>query len=204
MLAGALGLSLPLEVRPCGKHQQDDRDDPEGRIAHSCFLSHEPHFKPGIASVRNHSAVDGIDDVNQAITPTIRVVQPLGAFLGSDGIKGRPTLLYLLAATTGAEDFTLKQEQHPKVKVMPELTREWVTSLKAQNGKDVWLMGGSSLFRSFLDFGCVERIDVMVIPVVLGAGIPMLPAPYSPTKLKLLSNRVYRSGKLSLAYKVQR
>src|SRR5579864_5751314 len=30
---------------------------------------------------------------------------------------------------------TLKQEQHPKVKVVPELTREWVTSLKAQTGK---------------------------------------------------------------------
>jgi len=98
---------------------------------------------------------------------------------------------------------TLKQEQHPKVKVVPELTREWVTSLKAQTGKDVWLMGGSSLFRSFLDSGCVDRIDVMVIPVVLGACIPMLPAPYRPTKLRLLSNRVYRSGRLSLAYEVQ-
>lgn len=98
---------------------------------------------------------------------------------------------------------TLKQEQHPKVKVVPELTREWVTSLKAQTDKDLWLMGGSSLFRSFLDSGYVDRIDVMVIPVVLGAGIPMLPPPYSPTKLKLLSNRVYRSGRLSLAYEVQ-
>lgn len=98
---------------------------------------------------------------------------------------------------------TLKQEQHPKVKVVPELTREWVTSLKALTGKDVWLMGGSSLFRSFLDSGYVDRIDVMVVPVVLGAGIPMLPPPYSPTKLKLLSNRVYRSGRLSLAYEVQ-
>jgi len=98
---------------------------------------------------------------------------------------------------------TLKQGQHPKVKVVPELTREWVTSLKAQTGKDLWLMGGSSLFRSFLDCGYVDRIDVMVIPVVLGAGIPMLPPPYSPTKLKLLSNRVYRSGRLSLAYEVQ-
>lgn len=98
---------------------------------------------------------------------------------------------------------TLRQEQHPKVKIVPELTREWVTSLKTQIGKDVWLMGGSSLFRSLLDSGYVDRIDVMVIPVVLGAGIPMLPPPYSPTKLKLLSNRVYRSGRLSLAYEVQ-
>ena len=69
--------------------------------------------------------------------------------------------------------------------------------------KDVWLMGGSSLFRSFLDSGYVDRIDVAVIPVLLGAGVPLLPPPYSPTKLKLLSNRAYRSGRLSLAYEVQ-
>ena len=98
---------------------------------------------------------------------------------------------------------TLKQDQHAKVKVLPELTREWVESLRVQNGKDVWLMGGSTLFRSFLDSGYVDRIDVAVIPVLLGAGVPLLPPPYSPTKLKLLSNRVYRSGRLSLSYEVQ-
>jgi dihydrofolate reductase len=98
---------------------------------------------------------------------------------------------------------TLKQDQHPKVKVVSELTREWVAWLKAQNGKDVWLMGGSTLFRSFLDSGYVDGIDVAIIPVLLGAGVPLLPPPYSPTKLRLLSNRIYRSGRLSLAYEVQ-
>jgi len=38
--------SLPFKVRPCGKGQQDNRDDPEGGAAHSGFLRHGPHFKP--------------------------------------------------------------------------------------------------------------------------------------------------------------
>ena len=97
---------------------------------------------------------------------------------------------------------TLQQEQHPKVKVVQQLTSGWVTSLKAQTGKDVWLMGGSSLFRSFFDSGYVDGIDVMVIPVILGAGIPMLPPPYTPTNLRLLSSQIYRSGRLSLAFEV--
>lgn len=98
---------------------------------------------------------------------------------------------------------TLKQDEHPKVEILPELTREWVGSLKARNGKDIWLMGGSSLFRSFLDNGYVDRIDLAVIPVILGAGVPLLPPPYRPTQLKLLSHQVYRSGRLSLAYEVR-
>ena len=36
---------------------------------------------------------------------------------------------------------TLKQDQNPKVKVLSELTREWVESLKAQDGKDVLVDG---------------------------------------------------------------
>ena len=121
-------------------------------------------------------------------------------------LMGRRTYIYEVAVqrlgeaafvgiTSVVFSRTLKQEQHPKVKVAPELTCEWVTSLEAQTGKDVWLMGGSSLFRSFLDSGYVDRIYAMVIPVVLGAGIPMLPPPYSPTNL--------RSSRLSLAYEVQ-
>ena len=98
---------------------------------------------------------------------------------------------------------TLKPDEHPTVKVVSEITPEWVRSLKNQKGKDIWLFGGSALFRSFLDLGHVDMVEVSVIPLLLGAGIPLLPPPYSPTRLKLLSNQVYRSGRLALASEVQ-
>jgi len=98
---------------------------------------------------------------------------------------------------------TLKPDEHPRVKVFSEVNPEWVRSLKDQEGKDIWLFGGNALFRSFLDLGHVDMVEVSVIPVLLGAGIPLLPPPYSPTRLKLLSNQVYRSGRLALAYEVQ-
>jgi dihydrofolate reductase len=98
---------------------------------------------------------------------------------------------------------TLKQQDHPKVTVVSELTVDWVRALKTQDGKDIWLFGGSELFRALLDSGHVDRIDVAVIPVLLGAGIPLLPPPYTPIRLSLLSHQVYRSGRLSLAYEVK-
>jgi len=128
-------------------------------------------------------------------------------------LMGRRT--YELAVQTrGAEAFagmntivfsrTLKQQDNPKVEVVAQLTADWVIGLKAQKGKDILLFGGSGLFRSLLDSGVVDNIEVAVIPVLLGAGIPLLLPPYTPAKLRLLHHQVYRSGRLSLTYEVQR
>jgi dihydrofolate reductase len=99
---------------------------------------------------------------------------------------------------------TLRQEDHPLVTVVPEVNANWVRDLKAQSGKDIWLFGGGSLFRSFLDCDLVDCVEVAAIPVLLGAGIPLLPPPYTPTKLRLTNHHLYRSGRASLVYEVLR
>jgi dihydrofolate reductase len=76
--------------------------------------------------------------------------------------------------------------------------------MKAQSGKDIWLFGGGSLFRSFFDARLVDGVEVAVVPVLLGAGIPLLPPPYSPAKLRLIRHHLYRSGRVALTYEVQR
>ena len=98
---------------------------------------------------------------------------------------------------------TMKQQDHPRVAVVSQLNADWVQALKKQSGKDIWLMGGSELFRSFLDSGYVDSVEVTVIPVLLGSGVPLLPPPYNPAKLRLFSSKVYRSGRVSLAYEVE-
>lgn len=99
---------------------------------------------------------------------------------------------------------TLQQQDHPYVTVVPELNADWLTELKAQSGKDIWLFGGASLFRSFVDAGLVDSVEVTVVPVLLGDGIPLLPPPYKPTKLRLISHHLYRSGRVSLTYELER
>jgi len=99
---------------------------------------------------------------------------------------------------------TMKPPDHPGVTVVSELNPDWVRALRARSGKDIWLFGGSELFRSFLDSGHVDTVEVSVIPVLLGGGIPLLPPPFHPAKLRLLTHKVYRSGRVSLTYEVQR
>lgn len=76
-----------------------------------------------------------------------------------------------------------------------------VRHLKNQKGRDIWLFGGGELFRVLLDAGLVDTVEVAVMPVLLGAGIPLLP-PGRSTTLKLADRKVLPSGIVLLAYAV--
>lgn len=98
---------------------------------------------------------------------------------------------------------TLRQEDYPGVTVVAEGVEETVTALRAEAGKDIWLFGGGALFRSLLEAGLVDTVEVAIIPVLLGGGIPLLPSPAGQTKLKLTGQKLYsKSGIVLLEYSV--
>jgi dihydrofolate reductase len=95
---------------------------------------------------------------------------------------------------------TLQQSDHPDVTIVAGKCEETAASLRAKSGKDIWLFGGGSLFRSFLDAGLVDSVELAVIPVLLGGGIPLLPSPAKQAKLKLTSHKIYKTGIIMLQY----
>ena len=97
---------------------------------------------------------------------------------------------------------TLRQRDYPKVTIVAEKAEETVAALRAQPGKDIWLFGGGLLFRSLADAGLVDTVEVAVMPVLLGGGIPLLPPPARQAKLKLTGHKVYKTGIVSLEYAV--
>jgi dihydrofolate reductase len=97
---------------------------------------------------------------------------------------------------------TMRQADYPGITIVNE-AEPFVAELKATPGKDIWLFGGGALFHSLLSAGLVDGIDVGVIPVLLGGGIPLLPTPAPRTMLALRSHRVYeKSGIVGLEYDV--
>jgi dihydrofolate reductase len=98
---------------------------------------------------------------------------------------------------------TLRQSDHPQVTIVADEATDMLTSLKAEPGKDIWLFGGGSLFRSLLDAGLVDTVEVAVEPVLLGGGIPLLPPPGKQSKLKLTGHKVYKTGIISLQYEIK-
>jgi dihydrofolate reductase len=99
---------------------------------------------------------------------------------------------------------TMRPADYPKLTIVND-AEPFVAELKTQPGKDIWLFGGGELFHGLLGAGLVDGVDVAVMPVLLGAGIPFLPTPAPRVKLKLKSHRVYEeSGIVGLEYDVVR
>ncbi len=97
---------------------------------------------------------------------------------------------------------TLAAAAHPGVRIINDDPHEIVAALKAKPGRDIWLYGGGALFRSLLDAGLVDTVEVAVVPVLLGAGVPLLP-PGDPTKLVLADQKTLPvSGIVALSYSV--
>ncbi len=97
----------------------------------------------------------------------------------------------------------LRQEDHPDVTVVNENAADVVRRLREQPGKDIALFGGAGLFRSLLDEGLVDTVEVSLIPVLLGTGISLMPPPYGPVGLRLTSHKVLpTTGTVSLAYDI--
>src|SRR5262249_7818488 len=98
---------------------------------------------------------------------------------------------------------TLRQEDHPGVTIVDD-PEKLMAELHSKPGKDIWLWGGGSLFRSFAGLGLVDTVEVGVIPVLLGAGVPLMPPPAMRVTLKLTGHKLYaKTGTVSLEYAVQ-
>ncbi len=99
---------------------------------------------------------------------------------------------------------TMRQADYPDVTIVND-AEPFVAELKTKPGKDIWLWGGGELFHGLLGAGLVDGVEVGIIPVLLGGGIPMLPTPAPRTALVLTSQRVYeKSGMVGLEYDVVR
>jgi dihydrofolate reductase len=97
---------------------------------------------------------------------------------------------------------TLGAATYPGVRIVNDDPRELVAALKAKPGRDIWLYGGGALFRSLLDAHLVDTVEVAVVPVLLGAGVPLLP-PGASAKLRLEDQKTLPvSGIVALSYSV--
>lgn len=75
--------------------------------------------------------------------------------------------------------------------------------LRAQAGKNIWIMGGGGLIASFLDADEIDEFIVHVIPAFIGEGIPLIHPKRRSVELALLASRRFSDGVVRLHYRVK-
>jgi dihydrofolate reductase len=87
---------------------------------------------------------------------------------------------------------------HRRLRVVPDARIELVSGdvapvhermVAAAEGRNVWIVGGGDLVGQFADVGLVDEVIVMIAPVTVGSGAPLL-----PRRVELRLNELGRNG----------
>lgn len=125
---------------------------------------------------------------------TYETMQGYEGGIDEKGVYGKRTIVF---------SRTMTDSKHPLVEVVADDAAGVVSRLKAEAGKDIWLFGGGNLFRQFLDAKLVDTVEVAIVPVLLGSGIPLLPAG-ARASLQLTGHQLYsKTGTVLLEYAVK-
>jgi len=82
--------------------------------------------------------------------------------------------------------------------------KEFAKGIRAQPGRDIWMMGGAGIIGSFLDEGEIDEFMIHVIPTFIGEGIPLIQPRRRTVPLQLLATQAYSDGVIKLHYAVAR
>jgi dihydrofolate reductase len=88
------------------------------------------------------------------------------------------------------------------VEFVSEAIGPYVSRLREQPGKGIWLMGGGEIIASFLDAQAIDEFVISVAPVFIGEGIPLIARRHRQVPLELRSVERFADGLVQLHYRV--
>ena len=97
-----------------------------------------------------------------------------------------------------------EQPAKPNVVYTNEPVKPFMERLRAEPGKDIWMMGGGRTIAAFLDAGELDEFIVHVMPVYIGEGIPLIAPLQRDVEMRLLASKAYDNGVVMLHYAVDR
>ena len=98
---------------------------------------------------------------------------------------------------------------HRTVEDPPEMVELWsgdiaglVARLRDPTAGDAWVIGGAELQQQFLEADGLDRIEVHIIPLLLGDGIPLWPRISGSRRLTLKSATAMAGGMVRIEYSI--
>ena len=95
---------------------------------------------------------------------------------------------------------SLAKAEWGKTTIVRDDIAEEVGRLKQQPGKDLVLIAGAGIARTFMKLGLIDEFNLLVSPFVLGGGTPLFQGGYDRFNLKLLDAKPFEGGPVLLRY----
>jgi dihydrofolate reductase len=95
---------------------------------------------------------------------------------------------------------TLKKVEWNNTRLIRHNIFAEIKKLKQESGKDMTLLGSGSILAQLADHRLIDEYQIMVDPVVLGAGTPIFADLRQKLDLKLTLTRTFKSGVVLLCY----
>jgi dihydrofolate reductase len=129
----------------------------------------------------------------------------LGAQAGQDMARAWPTSSsptgeYMNALPKVVFSSTLSELGWSNARVSDRPVEEEIPELKGQAGKDIVVFGGASFARSLAGHRLIDEYRLVVQPVALGDGLPLLHGLPEPLPLELVSSTAYADGPIVHTY----
>jgi dihydrofolate reductase len=100
--------------------------------------------------------------------------------------------------------FSREQRKDERATFISGNIAEAVAAIKAQEGKDIWLYGGASLIRTFIQEGLIDVYRISIHPVALGSGKPLFENLKERVQLKLMKTNNFKSGVVQVIYEAEK
>jgi dihydrofolate reductase len=71
------------------------------------------------------------------------------------------------------------------------------------NYKNIWVAGGASLVKDFIQLGLADEIRLSILPIILGDGIPFFDHIEQEQALHLKNVTAYKTGMVELCYEIK-
>ena len=98
---------------------------------------------------------------------------------------------------------TPRQSEIENLVFISENVVEFVEDLKRQDGKNILLMGGGNLAKTFFEEGLIDELIIGIQPVILGKGIPLFPPRENQIELERFDVKTRKSGTVQISYRVK-
>lgn len=100
-------------------------------------------------------------------------------------------------AVTSDKDLKI---QSPNTSLLTEDLKDFISNLKKKTDKDIWVVGGGQLIKSFLNAGILDKMIITIIPKIIGEGISLFPDKLIESDWKLIEAKSFETGVVNLTY----